>query len=392
MSAFTIYVPGHVGRSSIQSCPLDAYSTFVDIDSEAFDIEAKLREHGCFIMLDNDYFVAYQKQHPEGVKCNYRSRNVVMSQMRYGDMFRAGFGMLQKEDSGVWTYEQLPVLYFVFRPTAQILLPERILHDNTIAEFYDTVEEEDFEKFAQVARSKANLCVSHLFVVNRASEYHVFDTCDPRVRVSYTSSSYIRYEIMEDLLTKKATIQEYIEKVKNIEKCRPPAERDPNFQLRDNKGVALGENETFMLEICKPEYEDDEDNYEREPDYLDVFGGSSCHAVISGSVEIGADFGFKVVDGITYLTHDGWYMCIDSEESSSPGVTVSAEIPPKERRIHIHYAEDGNILMSGWNSDTYVFCEWVKSSCGVVYVTASDEAVLRGGPMKLAVIRGQGSE
>ncbi|KAJ2237153.1 hypothetical protein H4R99_005603 [Coemansia sp. RSA 1722] len=314
-----------------------------------------------------------------------------MSQMRYGDIFRAGFGTPLKEESGVWTYEQLPVLYFVFRPTAHILLPERRIHDNTIAEFYDTVEEEDFEKFAQVAKSKTNLCVSHLFVVNRASEYHVFDTYDPRVRVSYTSSSYIRYEIMEDLLTKKATIQEYIEKVKNIEKCRPPAERDPNFQLRDNQGVALGEDQTFMLEICKPEYEDDDDdNYEREPDYLDVFGGP-CHAVISGSVEIGADFGFEVVGGITYLTHDGWYVCISPEESC-PGVTVSAEIPPKERRIHIHYTADGNILMSGWNSDTYVFCEWVKSSCGVVYVTASDDAILRGGPMKLAVIRGQGSE
>ncbi|KAJ2697501.1 hypothetical protein FB645_005893, partial [Coemansia sp. IMI 203386] len=81
MSIYTIYVPGHVDRSKIQPCLLDVHSTFVDIDLETFDVSAKLKEHGYFVVLDKDYFLVYQKQHPEGVKCNYQQRNLFMEQM-----------------------------------------------------------------------------------------------------------------------------------------------------------------------------------------------------------------------------------------------------------------------------------------------------------------------
>ncbi|KAJ2636864.1 hypothetical protein GGF40_002753 [Coemansia sp. RSA 1286] len=394
MRAYTIYVPGHVDQSKIQLCPLDIYSEFVDIDNETFDIRATLMEHNYLIMLDNDYFVAYQTQHPEGIKCNYNSRNIVMSWIKFFDLApKNKFATPLKEENGIWTCKTPPVINFIFRPAAQTFVCFNGSQENEIAEFYNTVEEEDFEKFALVAKAK-NSCVSHFFMVSRGPGYYAVDTSNPNV--NYKFSALFKRIIINELVAKKATIRDLIEGDENIHKRKPPTEHDPNFQLRDNKGIALDQNETFMLEICKParekDIDDDESDYEAEPDYIEVFKSPvDSITMLHGTPEHGAVFGFSVIDNITYLTFNGGYVCASSDQRS-PQFIVESAIPPKERRVHIHYAEDGNIRLSRWNGKSYAYCEWIKCSYGAIYVNRYEEFVRWNEPMKLVVHRTQSSE
>ncbi|KAJ2234524.1 hypothetical protein H4R99_003990 [Coemansia sp. RSA 1722] len=385
MSTYIIYVPGHVDRSKIQSCALDICSTFVDIDLETFDVSAKLEEHKYFIVLDKDYFLVYQKQHPEGVKCNYQQRNLFMEQMRYSDVLSKWNDIPSKESNGIWSYERLSVLYFVFRPKADPSKLSGYSYYNTIAEFYDTAEGEDFEKFAEIARTKDS-CVSHFFVISRETTFYVVDTSNPGI--NYKFSTALGNKIIRNLTFKLATIQDFIEEEKTLHKLRPTTKRDPNFQLRDNQGVPLQENETFELEMYNSRYEDSlkEENRDRgDFDHVEV--ADNVHRVyIFGSADHGAVFGFKVVDGITYLTHNNNYICASSGETHIETI-LSPELPPKERRIQIHYAEDGNLLLSKWNGDSYYYCDWIKVSYGE-FISDYPEFTLRWGePVKLIIKR-----
>ncbi|KAJ2700379.1 hypothetical protein FB645_005027 [Coemansia sp. IMI 203386] len=311
MSHYIIYVPEHVDRAKIQSCLLDAHSTFEDIDSGSFDVKAKLEQHGCFIVLDTDYFM-----------------------------------------------------------------------------FYRSVEEEDdFGKFAEIARTKKS-CVSWYFVVNRGSTYHVVDTNNPAVRYEFEAN--LKRYVLGFLGTKIKTIEDFIEEEKSLHKRRPSAERDPDFQLRDNQGVPLEESEEFMLEIYDSDSDndnDEEDDYETEFGYIEAFKLTSDSYSLHGSMgEHGATFGFKVVDKITYLTHNGGYACMGTDEFELQTV-VKPGIPTEEDRIRIHYAEDGNILLSQWNGDVYFYCEWIKSSLGILSTDCSEEEICWAKPLKLVIKR-----
>ncbi|KAJ1804231.1 hypothetical protein LPJ56_006783, partial [Coemansia sp. RSA 2599] len=229
------------------------------MDTETFDAKAKLEELRCFIVLEKDHFVVYQEQHPEGVKCDYGSRNYVMVRMAYQDIkYKYAPAPRLKEQDGIWACEKPPVLYFVFRPNADALRARNATEDNTIAEFYDKVEDKDFERFAEIAKTKDS-CASHFFVVCHENDYFVVDTDNPSV--SYKFSASIKYRVIKDLARKAATIQDFIELDKQLHKRKAPTKRDADFQLRDNKGVAMAEGELFRLEIY---------NLERDQALLDI--------------------------------------------------------------------------------------------------------------------------
>ncbi|KAJ1816557.1 hypothetical protein LPJ56_004268 [Coemansia sp. RSA 2599] len=390
----TIFVPPRVDVSSIQSCLQDVHATFVDMDTETFDAKAKLEELRCFIVLEKDHFVAYQKQHPGGVKCDYGSRNYVMVRMAYQDIkYKYAPAPRLKEQDGIWACEKPPVLYFAFRPNADALRARNATEDNTIAEFYDKVEDKDFKRFAEIAKTKDS-CVSHFFVVCHENDYFAVDTDNPSV--SYKFSASIKYRVIKDLARKAATIQDFIEEDRQLYKRKAPTKRDADFQLRDNKGVAMSEGESFYLEIYNHERDEmllDEDNNEEfedgmEPDYVFVFEDKHLNSqpMLCGSVGHGSIFSFKVADGITYLTNDGGFVTVDSD-TSYPQIVVDADTPPKERRIQIHYAEDGNIMLSQWNGDVYVYCEWIKASYGSIELGNREYQIRWGKPMKLVIKR-----
>ncbi|KAJ1871940.1 hypothetical protein LPJ57_005133 [Coemansia sp. RSA 486] len=222
---------------------------------------------------------------------------------------------------------------------------------------------------------------------NRGSTYHVVDTNNPAVRYEFEAN--LKRYVLGFLGTKIKTIEDFIEEEKSLHRRRPSAERDAEFQLRDSQGVPLEESEEFMLEIYDSERDNDndkEDDYETEFGYIEAFKLTSDSYSLHGSMGHGATFGFKVVDKIAYLTHNGGYACMGTDEFELQTV-VEPGIPTKEGRIQIHYAEDGNVLLSQWNGDVYFYCEWIKSSLGILSTDCSEEDIRWAKPLKLVIKR-----
>ncbi|KAJ1817823.1 hypothetical protein LPJ56_001982, partial [Coemansia sp. RSA 2599] len=365
MSTFTIYVPSYVDLKTIQTCPLDSRATFVTVDPETFSIEAKRQEHSKFIVFEKDHFLVYEKESPEPFKCSYYSRNYIMSLVGYLGLTRfVSYGLIKFEyNEGLVVNGEGGVLSFIYRPDAECLDKKHRDCGGGIAEFYDTVEEEDFERFAEIARTKEN-CNKEFFLVNRGQTYHIVDTNDPSIR--YTFSPALKNDVILQVSHKRTTIQGLLEDEKDYLKRREKAKCVAGFELRDNQGVPLPEGTKFELEIYNEEYhgrKDTEDGSEDDAydedgitvEYLSIFGMRDSPLRVVCNIDCGPRFGFKVVDGITYLTIDNLYIGIGEGDYANEMV-ATAEIPPKDRRIQIRYAEDGNIFLSGWDGSSHISC------------------------------------
>ncbi|KAJ2858344.1 hypothetical protein J3B02_000316 [Coemansia erecta] len=208
-------------------------------------------------------------------------------------------------------------------------------------QFYTTFEEEDFEKFAQVAKSK--------------------DSCH-------------------------TTIKDLIEHEKNTYR------RNSNFQLRNNKGNAIAEGEQFKLMIYNTDLDsigsDEESDNEVESDFLYVFEDKNLKStpMICGTVGYGGLFCLKVENDIAYLMNNGGYVCI-ATDMSYPHIVVTDKVPARDCRIQIHYAEDGNISLSRWDGHPFIYCKWDKASYASINVGADDYTIRWANPVKLIVER-----
>ncbi|KAJ1814920.1 hypothetical protein LPJ56_004716, partial [Coemansia sp. RSA 2599] len=253
MSTFTIYVPSYVDLKAIQTCPLDSRATFVTVDPETFSIEAKRQEHAKFIVFEKDHFLVYEKESPEPFKCSYYSRNHIMYCVGYLGLttFIRNRIIQLEEENGCLVFKRQNVLSFIYRPDAECLDEKHRDCGGGIAEFYDTVEEEDFEKFAEIARTKET-CNKEFFLVNRGQTYHIVDTNDPSIR--YTFSPALKNDVILQVSHKRTTIQGLLEDEKDYLKRREKAKCVAGFELRDSQGVPLPEGTEFELEIYNEEY------------------------------------------------------------------------------------------------------------------------------------------
>ncbi|KAJ1814165.1 hypothetical protein LPJ75_002884, partial [Coemansia sp. RSA 2598] len=261
-----------------------------------------------------------------------------------------------------------------------------------IAEFYDTVEEEDFERFAEIARTKET-CNKKFFVVNRGQIYHIVDTNDPSIRC--ICSPVMKMDYVWRMIDWSITIQEIIKVENKYLEYREKAKCVAGFELRDSQGVPLPEGTEFKLVIYNGKYHDvkgtedgSEDNeYQEENvslEYLSYDSEPDGHVYIYGSIDDGPKFGFKVVDGITYLTIDNLYLGV-GEDDYARYVVATAEIPPKNRRIQIQYDENGFIFLSGWDGSSVISCEWVKCAYGAVDVSTGESDLRWSYPMELVI-------
>ncbi|KAJ1895736.1 hypothetical protein LPJ66_004402 [Kickxella alabastrina] len=390
MDKLVVFVPEYVNLDDIDKCLCDRLTEFIQVDSKTFEAETELRECNRFIVLEQNRFLVYEQEADGPVAFHYQSRNLVMLPMQYSKiaiMHYNGRLKLQQKD-GLWFRDELPVLYFVFKSDADCLKLNNDTEDNTIVEYYETEDEEDFSKFAGIAKSK-RACVPHFFVVNRGNVYHVVDTND--TSINYYFSHSLKYKIISDLATGTATIQTFIDEEKHLHERRPKTQRLPNFQLRDYLGNPVSENETFSLEIineCRENEvgsDSDADNGSDEEDgmdflsYFDYRVDETPH--ICGSNDYPYEFGFKVVDGITYLTYESKYLCASGDDGYE--IEVVPAIPPKNLRIQVHYAEDGSIMLTMWGGNVYANCDWVKCGYGAIGFDSSEYILRWGSPMKL---------
>ncbi|KAJ2075755.1 hypothetical protein GGI09_008566 [Coemansia sp. S100] len=366
----TLYVRDYIDLDSVQKCLEDRRSDFVTVDSTTFSGELELdsRPQERFFVLERDHFTLFSHCHAP-VKFSYKhdQHKVV-------------------EVDGLWQLEQQPVLCFAFGQDADTLRSSYVIDDNTIHEYYESTMTMDMADLATVTQGKADLCVSHFFVVNRGKEYWAVDTKDPRI--SYTFGPSTKTRTISRLADGSITVQALIDKEHLQASIDAGTSQSPKFTLRDINGEEVVEGNRFVLQIPGRGDDDDDDDNEDpmdipdrytmfdEKDWVSAFYSTHLmprrEAMLSGSMDNGSCFGVTVVDDITYLTFEGLFVQIENHDRSS-NIIVLPETPSKCNRIHLTYSDDGLIALSRWGAKVPITLEWVKSSCGV-YSTDEDSS------------------
>ncbi|KAJ2065600.1 hypothetical protein GGI17_000144 [Coemansia sp. S146] len=374
-----VYVPDYINLGSVQKCLEDRRSDFVTVNSATFSAELELesRPHGRFFVLERDHFTLFSHSHTP-VKFSYKSQNAVMSHLWRAFTFTDMNGTKFVEVDGLWQMEQLPVLCFVFGQDADTLQSSYLIDDNTIHEYYESTATMDMAELATVAQGKADLCVSHFFVVNRGKEYWAVNTKDPSTNYMFGPST--KTHSISRLTNGSMTVQALINEEQLHISIDSRTSQSTKFTLRDINGEEVVEGDRFVLQIPSDQGEDEDneddehhgDGGERrtmldEKDWVGAFNRSHLNAgkevMAYGSMGHADCFGMAVVDDITYLTFEGQFVQIENHDWS-PGIVVLPEPPSKRNRIHLTYSEDGFTALSRWGAKVPIIFEWIKSACG----------------------------
>ncbi|KAJ2743933.1 hypothetical protein GGI20_003371 [Coemansia sp. BCRC 34301] len=382
----TTFVPDYVDLRSLQKCLEDRRSDFLPASSVTFNAELELekRPYQQFLVLERDHFALFSHYYSP-VKFSYQSRNAVMSRLWSAGSFPRMSATKFVEVDGLWQLEQLPVLYLVFGKDADTLCSDYLIDGNTIVEYYESAATMDMAELAAVAQSKAALCVSHFFVVNRGKNYWAVDTSNSSV--SYAFGPSTKTSTISRLADGSTTIQALIDDEQPLPKGEEThTSQRPTFKLYDANGEEIAEGERFALHIQRgrdnDDGNDDEDTESERrtmfdgKDWLGVFNRTNYQAedeaVVHGAADYGAYFGLKVVGGKAYLTYEDQFLQIGSRDYGMR-VVVLPQVPPVHKRIHISITDNGNIVLSQWGTKVPIVCEWVKLAYAVVMVRTLDD-------------------
>ncbi|KAJ2070998.1 hypothetical protein GGH13_003644 [Coemansia sp. S155-1] len=372
----TLYVHDYINLASVQKCLEDRRSDFVTVDSTTFsgELELESRPYERFFVLERDHFTLFSHYHAP-VKFSYKSRNAVMAHLWRDDVFTDMTSTRFVEVDGLWQLEQQPVLCFAFGQDADTLRSSYVIDDNTIHEYYESTATMDMADLATVAQGKADLCVSHFFVVNRGKEYWAVDTKDPSINYAFGPSTKTR--TISRLADGSITVQALIDEEHLQASIDARTGQSPKFTLCDINGEEVVEGDRFVLQIPGRGDDDDEDlDDERrtmfgEKDWVTIFDTSYLvtgkEVMFTGSMDRAHRFGIAVVDDITYLTFEGQFVQIESHDSN-PGIVVLPETPSKHNRIHLTNSDDGLIALSRWGAKEPIVFEWMKAACGVFQI------------------------
>ncbi|KAJ2745140.1 hypothetical protein GGI20_002402 [Coemansia sp. BCRC 34301] len=376
-----VYVLDYVDIGSLQRCLEDRRTNFTCVDSAIFSPELKLKEYtyNSFFVLERGHFTRYSSDHPP-VKFSYKYRNAAMSLLwlttTFSDMSLTKF----VEVDGLWQLEKLPVLHFVFGEDADALRSDHLTEGNTICEHYKSTVTVDMTELAAIAQSKAGLCVSHFFVVNRGKDYWVIDTRDSSINYAFDASTKTRIiSMLADGLT---TIQELIDDEQPLLKYEDArTSQSPNFKLYDINGEEVAEGERFALQIQSGRDDHDEQCMFNGKDWVDL----TCD-IAFGAMDRGDTFEAAVVDGLTYITLDGEFLQIGGEDSGSE-IIACPDVPSESSRILISHADNGDIALSQWGTGVPITCEWVKAACGVIGLGDEDDAVFPDNLLRMRLVK-----
>ncbi|KAJ2475192.1 hypothetical protein IWW56_005532, partial [Coemansia sp. RSA 2131] len=299
--------------------------------------------------------------------------------------------------NGLRMAEQKPIHYFVYSKGSDSLRLNNGTEDNTIVEYFDSENDVDLAKFAEIVKSKP-YCVQKHFIINKGNEYRAVET--DNVENTYVFSSRHKSWIVPKLTAGTATIDTFIEEDKRLEEGFAKPERQPGFKLRDSNGKIISDGITFALQIqCGREEDEDEDEEDTEglskeellyhnKDWVGVnsFINDGKDHFLCGQVDGGGSFECETIDDIVYLKHGGGYLHfgIDGEIND---IFIGKSVPTKEQRVQIHYTDDGDICLTGWGGRVYVACDWVKSAYGAIGLEDREEQLHWQSPMKLRIVR-----
>ncbi|KAJ2438524.1 hypothetical protein IWW46_004853 [Coemansia sp. RSA 2440] len=273
--------------------------------------------------------------------------------------------------------EQKPIHYFVCSEGSDSLNLLNSTEENTIVEYFDSEEDVDLAKSAEIVKSKPN-CVQKHFIVNKGYEYRAVET--DNVENTYIISSIRRYQFVPKLAAGTATIDAFIEYDKHLEDMAKKLETQPGFKLRDSNGNVIPDGKEFAIQIlCDSEGELDEEYLEdidktsiidplfRHKDWVDIHThyGDGRGDFLFGHPDGGHIFECETIDGIVYLKHNGRYLFFDIDDKRSL-LYFRDKVPTKEQRIQIHFDDDGDICLTGWGGRVYVSCDWIKCAYGAI--------------------------
>ncbi|KAJ2665978.1 hypothetical protein IW148_001336 [Coemansia sp. RSA 1199] len=293
-----------------------------------------------------------------------------------------------------------PIHYFVCSEGSDSLGLDIATDNNTIVEYFDSENNVDLAKFAEIVKSKPN-CVQKHFIIYKGDEYRAVET--DNVENTYVFSSMLRYRILPKLVAGTETIDTLIDGDKNLENRLAKPERQPEFKLRDANGEIIPDGIKFALQILRGREEDEDDDEDDEEDTeglskeelfycnkdwigVNSYMGDGKDYFLCAQESNCVSFECETIDEVVYLKYDGGYFYFDIDNKSG-GIFIGKAVPTKEQRVQIHYTDDGDICLTGWGGRVYVACEWIKSAYGVVQIDDREEQLRWGSPMKLRLVR-----
>ncbi|KAJ2553583.1 hypothetical protein IWW35_001738, partial [Coemansia sp. RSA 1878] len=129
---------------------------------------------------------------------------------------------------------------------SDFLLINNTTEDNTIVEYFDSEEDKDLAKFAEIVKTKPNCNQKH-FIVYRGDDYCAVET--DNVENTYVFSSTREPFIMSKLVEGLETIDTLIEEDKRFKAMLAKHVPQPGFKLRDANGEIIPDGKGFSLQI-----------------------------------------------------------------------------------------------------------------------------------------------
>ncbi|KAJ1913284.1 hypothetical protein H4219_005277 [Mycoemilia scoparia] len=381
---WTVIIPSDIDLTQINKCFDDVFCVFIRTQDP--DQEIKKLDGQTFLVLQKDHFLVYTDE-IKAAKFGYQSRNIIMKILgdfnkRYRKLMKygcAGYPIYRSKvtEDGALIYPELPVVYFVNSKDKRCGGHIGPTEDNTVVEYFNG--EVDIEKFAEITKSKKDAC-THFFVVYLGDDmYRCYNTNDTSINYKYSGS--LKFKIVKDVREDVDKILAFVEEDKTLADRRPKTERDPNFILKDTHGKPVVEGKSYDLKIAK-DSSDDVDDEDEEYVRLDHDAISVLDDLLHGTVlEYDLPVNCEIIDGITYLKHDGKYLYASDYEGDQ--IRVKESLPLKHERLQFHIFDDNTFAITMWGKDIYAILEWVKYSYGYIQFYDSEATLRWGEPMRL---------
>ncbi|KAJ2665979.1 hypothetical protein IW148_001337 [Coemansia sp. RSA 1199] len=282
---------------------------------------------------------------------------------------------------------QKPIHYFMRPEDSCSLHLDNNINDNTIVEYFDSKDDIDLAKFAEIVKTKPNCNQKH-FIVYKGDEHRAVDT--DNVKNTYIFSSDLESWVVSMLAAETETIDTLIEEGKRFEAMLAKHVPRPGFKLRDANGEVIPDGKGFSLQILgDPEEVLDEEDTDGLPMEERLYDNKDWLAAFSDSIQAngyplcalldnGDIFESETIDDIVYLKHEGGYLYFDIDGETND-IFIGKTVPTKEQRVQIHYDDDGDIYLTVLGGGNYVTCDWIKCSFGAVGIYGSAT------PMKLRI-------
>lgn len=365
-----VLYPGDLDLKSIQRCPVDFEWEFIRLDDDIL----KEKQAVIYVRFQENCFVVHL--FGREYKCNYNSRNLVMSGIHaycvfgespaFTEMVSRNFE--QHLNHIIVRKNELPFLVFTNESISGIG------SNNTIMEDYAAI---DLQRFAEITKSKP--CNHNFFVVylgRKETPDGRYICCNVKTLETYEYSDKIRSKVEQMLIN---DIDGCIAKWKaedELIELNKPAKRILDFHLLDFDGHPVEENTDYHLQM-----------YDQPEEILKIL---DYRPVIYGTYRLNrADkivVRYAIVDGIHYLTRENQFLQV---HGSNDEIGFADEIPERDKRLEFHVTDNNTFRTVQWNKTIWLAFEKETFNYSSITFNEDDTIVRRGKRLELLLTKKQ---